>query len=265
MRSTWQLILSLLVAALFLRAEDAPPVPNSQSNPSGCDSILKRTVPRVSGGRLLHKVAPKYPKAARRAQLQGAVRLSATIAKDGNVKDVTVLEGDPILASAAMEAVKRWRYEPYIFNDVAVEVPNTIIVDFKPDGHVEFSQDIAGPASSNGGSSNEASAKSVLANTALPYPVYEGGSGIKPPKPISTPDPTYANSARKARKQGNVVLGFVVTPEGNTSDIEVCRSLDAALDQKAVEALSRWKFKPATKDGEPVAVHLRVDIAFHLY
>lgn len=266
MRSTWQLILALLMTALFLHAQDATTTSNSQSKPSDCNSILKPGAsPRFRGGRLLHKVVPKYPKAARDAQLQGTVRLSATIAKDGKVKDVTVLEGDPTLAAAAAEAVQRWRYEPYSLNDAVVEVPTVIAVNFTLDGHTEFSQDVTSPASSNGASANVESATPAVASSTLPYPVYKVGGDVKPPKAISAPDPSYAESARKARKQGNVVLGLVVTPEGSVRDIEVCRSLDSALDQKAVEAVSQWRFEPATKDGKPVAVHVRVDVAFHLY
>jgi TonB family protein len=262
MRSTWQLILVLLVTSP-LRAQDPPPTPAPQSNSSGCDLILKHPAPRVSGGgRLLHKVAPKYPKAARRAQLQGSVRLSATIAKDGNVKDVTVLEGDPILAAAAAEAVKRWRYEPYRVDDAAVEITTEIAVSFKLDS-VGFLQNSNLPAPLLG--TNAASGPPTVMNSTLPYPVYESGSGIQPPKATFAPNPTYAESARKAKKQGNVALGMVVTPEGNASNIEVCRSLDPALDRQAVETVSHWKFEPATKDGKPVAAHIRVDVSFRLY
>jgi TonB family protein len=262
MRSMWQLILVLLVTPLLL-AQDSPPTSTPPSNLSGCDSILKRTSPHVSGGHLVHGIMPKYPKAARHAQLQGSVRLSATITKDGSVKDVIVIEGDPILAAAAAEAVERWRYGPYTVNDAPVEVPNAITVNFKLDGRVEASQNITAPAPSNGAPAKSASATPVAKGT-LPYPVYEIGSDIKSPKEIFAPNPPYAESARKAKVQGNVVLGLVVTPEGSTGDIEVCRSLDAALDQKAIEAVGQWKFEPATKDGKPVAVHVRIDVSFHL-
>jgi TonB family protein len=258
-------MLSLLVTSLFLRAQEALPTPTSQSIPSGCDSILKQKAPRVSGGRLLHKVAPKYPKAARRAQLQGTVRLSATIAKDGNVKDVTVLEGDPALAAAATEAVQSWRYEPYRVNDVAVDVSQTISVNFKLDGRVEFSQDIASPEPSNGAPANGQPATATVADSALPYPVYKVGGDVKPPKGIYMPDPSYSKNARKAKIQGTVSLGLLINPAGEVGDVEVCKNLEPSLDQQAVETVRGWKFTPATKDGQPVAVHVRVEVTFRLY
>jgi TonB family protein len=265
MRSTWQLTLSLLVTALFLRAQDELPIGAPSTNPSHCDSILKHepAAPRVSGGRLVHRVAPKYPKAARRAHVQGSVRLSATIAKDGSVKDVVILDGDPTLAAAAVDAVGRWRYEPYILNDEPAEVPTEITLNFNLDGSVGPSQNSNLPKPL--AAADAAATTPEVANSGLPYTIYELGSDITPPKRTFAPDPTYPESARKAKTQGNVVLGVVVTPEGNVANIEVCRSLDAALDQKAFEAVSRWKFEPATKEGEPVAVHVRIDITFRLY
>ena len=61
------------------------------------------------------------------------------------------------------------------------------------------------------------------------------------------------------------MVSIVITPEGTVHDAKVVTSLDKYLDQKALEAVSKWKFQPATKDGKPVALRTVVEINFHLY
>ena len=84
----------------------------------------------VVQGLLVHQVKPEYPPAARTARIQGEVVLHAIIGKDGNVKQVQVLSGHPLLASAAENAVKQWRYKPYVLNGQPVEVDTTVNVNF---------------------------------------------------------------------------------------------------------------------------------------
>ena len=92
-----------------------------------------------------------------------------------------------------------------------------------------------------------------------------GHDGVTPPRSIYAPDPTYDEASRKAKLNGFVVLSLVVTPEGNTKDIKVNKSLSPGLDRKSLEAVSKWKFAPATKDGKPVAVELHVQTTFKIY
>lgn len=81
-------------------------------------------------GSLIHSVQPVYPALAKTARIQGAVVLSATIAKDGSMEGLHVLSGPPMLVTAAVEAVRQWRYRPYILNDEAIEVETQITVNF---------------------------------------------------------------------------------------------------------------------------------------
>jgi TonB family protein len=84
----------------------------------------------VSVGLLLSKTAPVYPEDARRARIQGAVLLRAVIDREGNVSQLDLIAGPPELVPAAMEAVKRWRYKPYLFMGAPVEVETQILVNF---------------------------------------------------------------------------------------------------------------------------------------
>jgi protein TonB len=92
----------------------------------------KRTrVPaRIAEANLVYDVAPKYPPEAGRERIEGIVVLMAVIGKDGAVRDVRVESGLPVLAQAAIEAVRQWRYRPYILNGEPVEIDSQITINF---------------------------------------------------------------------------------------------------------------------------------------
>lgn len=89
-----------------------------------------RIAARVAEANLIHDVAPTYPPEAGRARIQGTVVLVAVIGKDGSVQDVQVESGLPLLAQAAIDAVKQWRYKPYLLNGEPVEVASRITINF---------------------------------------------------------------------------------------------------------------------------------------
>ena len=94
--------------------------------------------------------------------------------------------------------------------------------------------------------------------------VYRIGGGVSAPVPIFKPEPEYSEEARKAKFQGSVMLAIVVNADGTTSSIRVIRPLGLGLDEKAIEAVSKWRFKPSIKDGRPVAVSANVEVNFRL-
>ncbi len=85
----------------------------------------------VSQGLLIKRVQPKYPQAALAVHTEGSVEIDATINKEGSVTNVKVLSGNPILAHAAVEAVRQWRYKPYYLDGQPVEIETQITVKFK--------------------------------------------------------------------------------------------------------------------------------------
>lgn len=84
----------------------------------------------VVSGLLLRKVNPTYPPLARQARIQGVVILQAQISKDGNIENLQLISGHPMLAPAAIEAVKQWKYKPYLLNGEPVEVETQVQVNF---------------------------------------------------------------------------------------------------------------------------------------
>jgi protein TonB len=86
---------------------------------------------------------------------------------------------------------------------------------------------------------------------------------ITPPRAIYAPDPEYPTRARKENVRGFVVLQIVVGADGLPRD-KVARS-NPELDEAATDAVKKWRFSPATKGGEPVAVQINVELHFHLF
>lgn len=95
--------------------------------------------------------------------------------------------------------------------------------------------------------------------------VYRVGSGVAPPKPLNHPAAEFSNEARRAKYSGTVTLGFVVDRTGQVRDIKILKPIGMGLDQKAVETAMKYRFDPATKDGQSVAVTIALEVDFHLY
>src|SRR5581483_11487280 len=85
---------------------------------------------RVSEGRLVHSVKPTYPSAAVEQRVEGPVVLHGTIGKDGVIRELKVVRGDPMLSAAALDAVQQWRYDPYKRDGSPIEMPIDITIDF---------------------------------------------------------------------------------------------------------------------------------------
>jgi protein TonB len=88
----------------------------------------------VSTGLLIKKVTPNYPQLAKQARIQGTVVLQAEISKEGTIQNLQLISGHPMLAPAAIEAVKQWRYKPYLLNGEPVAVETQVVVNFSLSG-----------------------------------------------------------------------------------------------------------------------------------
>src|ERR1700722_7094605 len=88
----------------------------------------------VTSGLLIRKVQPNYPPLARQARISGTVVLRAVISKDGSIENLQLISGHPMLVQSALDAVKQWRYKPYLLNGEPVEVDTEIQVNFTLSG-----------------------------------------------------------------------------------------------------------------------------------
>lgn len=93
---------------------------------------------------------------------------------------------------------------------------------------------------------------------------YKIGSNVSPPRVATKVEPSYAEEARRASYEGTVVLFVVVDPNGVAREIKVLRPLGLGLDEKAIEAVTQWKFQPGMKDGEAVAVQATIEVNFRM-
>ena len=122
---------------------EAPPAPKIVASATSTDGIrslvsvpatlpsLTRSVSGFSGGALVHRVYPVYPPQALSMRISGTVVVQATIAEDGSVRDLKVKSGHPALAQAAMDAVKHWRYDPFLMNGRPFQKEVDISINFK--------------------------------------------------------------------------------------------------------------------------------------
>jgi len=144
----------------MIREEEAPPDLGGSGVPGGIPggygsstggviggivnstaAIPRQVVPQrvrvssgVSTGLLIRKVTPNYPPLAKQARIQGAVVLQAEISKEGTIQNLQLISGHPMLAPAAIEAVKQWRYKPYLLNGEPVAVETQVVVNFSLSG-----------------------------------------------------------------------------------------------------------------------------------
>ena len=94
--------------------------------------------------------------------------------------------------------------------------------------------------------------------------VYRVGGGVSQPAVIFKVDPEYSEEARKAKYSGTVMLAVIVDAEGKARDIHVVKSLGMGLDEKAIEAVEKWKFRPGMKGGQAVNVRATIEVNFRL-
>jgi TonB family protein len=179
----------------------------------------------------LTRVRSVYPVEAKKAGIQGDVKLRVTINKDGSVMDIVVLSGAPQLVRAAMDAVRQWRYSP------SKEVRVTVVT-------VNFSLANAGAAAPAPASTNITEEVPPLAKTA--------------PKLITKVNPAYPPEAKKAGIQGIVVLRTTIEKDGSVSRLVVV-SGKPILAKAALEAVQQWRYAPMEK-----ALTTDVDVNFTL-
>lgn len=96
------------------------------------------------------------------------------------------------------------------------------------------------------------------------YPIGPG-SGVKAPKPKYTPEPDYSEIAKYEEYQGIVVVNVIVGTDGNVHHVRLLRPLGMGLDENAQSTVQTWRFQPAIRNGQPVAVEMNIEIAFNLY
>jgi protein TonB len=130
-------VMSGVIGLPFAQSQDqtSPPAAKSEAAPHPQLPQRVRVSQGVMQGLTLTKVPPHYPEKARKKRIQGIVLLHVLIGKDGNVETAELVSGHPMLAPAAIDAVKQWKYKPYLLNGNPIVVETEIQVNFTLSGN----------------------------------------------------------------------------------------------------------------------------------
>jgi TonB family protein len=211
---------------------------------------------KVADEMLLSKVAPEYPDAVKNANTSGQIVIMFTIDRDGRVaeamavpKDFSGRESrnidDPKLRRAAVEAVKQWRYRPYLYNGDSVEVETSVVLpfDFRKTG-----------------------ASSQLDPGTARYGEFGGlllARELVEEKLINRVEPQYPQMAKIARIQGDVWLHVLIDKQGHVAKIKAVQG-HPILVQSGLDAVKQWEYQPFLLNAAPVEVESTVVVKFHM-
>jgi TonB family protein len=216
--------------------------------------------PSVMQGLLVTKVQPEYPSNAK--HIQGTVVLKAIIDKEGTVSSLQIISGHPMLAPAAIEAVKQWKYKPYLLNRAPVEVETNVTLNFtladKPETVGVVGDRPGGiPSGEMYGIASNPPPDSVAAGRVrISSNVMQGLLVTKVP-------PQYPQEAKDQRIQGAVVLRAYIDKEGSVANLELV-SGHPLLAPAAIEAVKQWKYRPYLLNGRGVEVETQIQVNFTL-
>jgi len=212
------------------RALAQPPRPQVQSKPA----TDEQSAQNIEMPRAKNTIDPPFPKEAREKHIEGSVELRVVVGADGNVKGLSVNSGDPVLAPAAVDAVRQWTFEPKRVDGQAVEAEVTVCVSFH--------SLTARTTDSNGMSCS-------------------GPEGVSPGAILSQVPPVYPAKARKKHIEGQVLLQARIGVDGAVQDLSVI-SGNPELTQAAIDAVRQWRYSPTLKDGTPVEVSTKITVNF---
>lgn len=239
-----------IVAAVFVCIA----ICQAQTADTSQSPSVDQTAP-IQIGRPIHADDPNIPKELRKKYVTAA--FSATITAAGDFSNITLLTGDQDFTDLALDAVRQWHYSPPTQDGKPVDAKVYVVIGANR-GKVSSLVEPELPVPMQ----PREPIKDLVANGRLCYVV---SGKVKPPKAKYTPDPEYSELARRGKYQGISMLGVIVGADGTAQDVWVVRKLGMGLDQKAIDVVRTWKFDPATKDEQPVAVLINVEVSFRLY
>jgi TonB family protein len=218
-------------------------VPQDSNAKTPPDQTSSAPIPDSKQLETIKTQQPPYPDEAREQKLQGQVVVRAFVSETGDVEKVEEVSGDPMLAKAAIDAVKNWKFKPFIRNGKPVKASTKLSFNFA------FSENIN---KENVPTDQPASVKRVR--------VSEGVSGGLL---IHRVTPAYPPEARQARIQGTVLLRAIISKKGKITDLHVISGPEE-LVQAATSAVQQWRYRPYLLKGEPVEVDTEIQVNFQL-
>jgi len=214
---------------------------------------------------LVKKVQPVYPAEAKAQHIQGTVVLKPIIDKEGNVASLEVISGHPMLVPPTIEAVKQWKYKPYLLNGEPVEVETQVTVNYTLADNPP-AEGVAGdhpsdvPAEQTDGIVGHVVSGTPSDGTIRRVRI---SSGVARGLLVSKVQPEYPADAKADHVQGQVVLQATIDKEGNVAKLELV-SGHPMLAPAAIEAVKQWKYRPYLLNGAAVEVETQVTVNYTL-
>lgn len=210
---------------------------------------------------------PAYPLAAAERRLQGQVWISLLISETGDVESTEIVSGDPVLAKAAEEAMRKWKFKPYIHNGKPAKVKTKLPYDFAFESKVS---DIPTPADTIRASQSTSLTPSPASADSSPASDQNGApsrlrvsQGVMEGMIVHKVDPVYPPEAKSNRITGDVILQATIGKDGRIHNLRAV-SGHPVLVEASIGAVQQWRYRPFTLKGEPVEVETTIKIQFHM-
>jgi TonB family protein len=177
-------------------------------------------------------------------------------------KDLEVVPLGHRLEERAVECVRHWEFSPGYKDGKPVDTPGVSVrvgFDLGPAGRMEYGLDPCTDKNATPLTPADGSGKSAQPGLDSAFRV---GGGVSQPSVICKVDPEYSEEARKAKHSGTVQLELVIDVDGRAKNIKVVKGVGLGLDEKAIEAVRRWRFIPGEKTGQAVPVYATVSVSF---
>lgn len=281
----------MLYTGTALAAQES--TPESKSEPTQPQSTVQqprvvvlqaqvRVSRDVSQVLVVKRVQPEYPQEAREKRIQGDVVLHIVVSREGVAGKADLVSGHPLLAAAAIDAVKQWKYQPYSMNGHPVGMDTEAVVSFSleageghpgdavhPDTTPPVATGVVGdapggipPAQTSGVVGGIISSRPGASAVATPLRV-RVSQGVAQGLLVKRVSPEYPLQARLGRIQGAVFLHVIISKTGDVATVGLI-SGHPSLAPAAIDAVKQWKYKPYLLDGKPVEVDAQVQVNFAL-
>jgi TonB family protein len=217
-----------------------------------------------------------------RNKLDGKVLLALLIDTEGKPRNIVLDEPfSTDLEKLALKIVDEEQFKPGIHDGIPVVVAQSIEVDLKAcvdevkddTGKKKYRLQLMSPPIQKFGALPQPPMEAILitgdtaglANSIDGFPLSHVGHEVSAPVPLKNVEAQFSDEARRAKFQGFCILSLVVDKNGNPQNIRIVRKLGMGLDEKAIEAVSQYRFKPAMKNGVPVPVEIKIEVNFRLF
>jgi TonB family protein len=230
----------------------SPAVAPSPASPGDSTELIAIKTPK-----------PSYPMEAANKGVQGKVWIHLLISETGDVESADIISGDPDLARATLEAMKKWKFQPYIRNGKPVRVNTKMPFDFAFQNKVTDASVPPDSAANTTPSSTAATGTSGGESSGNLPQKLRVSSGVAQGLLLHKVDPIYPVEARRSHIQGDVLLQARIGKDGLIHDLKAL-SGQPILIEAAKGAVEQWRYRPYVLQGQPVEVETTIKVQFHM-